>query len=68
MPFLSWTVKKGQIVKVDKEKYLNSINVSKKDIDLDIIIGLVSIDMWRVNVSVSFCWAPTLLQRIGLHL
>ena len=25
---VTWAVKKGQIVRVDKEKYLNSVNVS----------------------------------------
>ena len=63
-------MKKGQIVRVDKEKYLNSVNVRRTMISH--IIGLVSIvntiDLFEFNVSVSFCWAPTLLQRIRLHL
>ena len=63
-------MKKGQIVRVDKEKYLNSVNVRRTMISH--IIGLVSIvntiDLFEFNVSVSFCWAPTLLQRIRLDL
>ena len=52
-------MKKGQIVRVDKEKYLNSVNVRRTMISH--IIGLVSIvntiDLFEFNVSVSFCWA-----------
>lgn len=30
----NWAVKKGQIVRVDKEKYLNSVNVSVYELPL----------------------------------
>lgn len=61
--FVIWAVKKGQIVRVDKEKYLNSINVSWLDQCLEEMAcclfnlrkeGEVPLDLCLYKISDSF--------------